>query len=299
MNRRRRAPPECDRASLPPMRVRIVHDTIYRYDRPVRALVQALRLTPRDHDGQHVLRWRIEPSADGRLTPREDSLGNIVHMFSADHALDEITMRVSGEVEPADTSGILQGSVERVPDPFYLRETELTAADEAMRAFAVSASGDMSADPLGCLHRLLESIHRQTAFDTDTTHVATTAREAFAQRSGVCQDLTHVFIACARHLGVPARYVSGYFFRADGVVEQDAGHAWAEAKVPNLGWVGFDAANGISTGEAHVRVAIGLDYLGAAPIRGTRQGGGSENMDVKLRVERGRPPRQMQLQVQA
>jgi transglutaminase-like putative cysteine protease len=69
--------------------------------------------------------------------------------------------------------------------------------------------------------------------------------------------------------------------------------------VPNLGWVGFDAANGISTGEAHVRVAIGLDYLGAAPIRGTRQGGGSENMDVKLRVERGRPPRQMQLQVQA
>jgi transglutaminase-like putative cysteine protease len=281
------------------MRVRIVHDTVYRYDRPVKALVQALRLTPRDHEGQHVLRWRIEPSADGRLVPREDSLGNIVHMFSADRALDEITMRVSGEVETADMSGIVQGTVERVPDLFYLRETELTAADAALRAFAASAAGDIAADPLGALHRLLETIHRELRFDTDTTHVATTAREAFALRGGVCQDLTHVLIACARHLGVPARYVSGYFFRADGIVEQDAGHAWAEAKVPDLGWVGFDPANGISTGEAHVRVAIGLDYLGAAPIRGTRQGGGFEHMDVKLRVERGRPPRQSQLQVQA
>ena len=281
------------------MRVRIVHDTVYRYDRPVKALVQALRLTPRDHDGQHVLRWRIEPSVDGRLVPREDSLGNIVHMFSADSQVDEITMRVAGEVETADTSGIVHGTVERVPELFYLRETELTAADEALRDFAVAAAANVAADPLGGLHRLLESVNRDILFDTDTTHVATTAREAFALRRGVCQDLTHVFIACARHLGIPARYVSGYFFRADGVVDQDAGHAWAEAKVPDLGWVGFDAANGISVADAHVRVAIGLDYLGAAPIRGTRQGGGAERMDVKLRVESARPQRQMQLQVQA
>jgi transglutaminase-like putative cysteine protease len=281
------------------MRVRIVHDTIYRYDRPVKALVQALRLTPRDHDGQHVLRWRIEPSVDGRLSPREDTLGNIVHMFSADGAVDEITVRVAGEVETTDASGILHGTVERVPDLFYLRETELTAADEAIREFARSAVGDMAADPLGGLHRLLEGVHRQTAFDTDTTHVATTAREAFAQRSGVCQDLSHIFIAAARHLGIPARYVSGYFFRADGVVEQDAGHAWAEAKVPDLGWVGFDPANGISVADAHVRIAIGLDYLGAAPVRGTRQGGGSERLHVNLRVESGRPQRQMQVQAQA
>jgi transglutaminase-like putative cysteine protease len=280
------------------MRVRIVHDTVYRYDRPVKALVQALRLTPRDHDGQHVLRWRIEPSVDGRLSPREDTLGNIVHMFSADRAVEGVTVRVSGEVETADAVGILRGTVERVPEVFYLRETQLTAADEAIRAFAVSAAGDVTADPLAALHRLLEGVHRQTIFDTDTTHVATTAREAFALHRGVCQDLTHIFIAAARHLGVPARYVSGYFFRADGVVDQDAGHAWAEAKVPDLGWVGFDPANGISTGEAHVRVAIGLDYLGAAPIRGTRQGGGSERLSVKLRVESGRPWGQTQLQAQ-
>jgi transglutaminase-like putative cysteine protease len=131
------------------------------------------------------------------------------------------------------------------------------------------------------------------AFDTKPTEVTTTAAEAFSLRRGVCQDLTHIFIAAARCLGIPARYVSGYLYRVDGVVDQEAGHAWAEANVPGLGWVGFDAANGISIGEGHVRVAIGLDYLGAAPVRGTRQGGGSEDLDVVLKVE-GSAPRQSQ-----
>ena len=100
--------------------------------------------------------------------------------------------------------------------------------------------------------------------------------KSFAIKRGVCQDLTHIFIACARSLGIPARYVCGYFFRADGVVEQSAGHAWAEAFVDGLGWVAFDPANRISATDAHLRVAVGLDYLSAAPIRGTRYGGGDE-----------------------
>jgi len=103
----------------------------------------------------------------------------------------------------------------------------------------------------------------------------------------VCQDLAHIFLATARHLDIPSRYVSGYFHRADGVVEQEAGHAWVEAHVPGLGWVGFDPANGISTTEAHVRVAIGLDYLAAAPVRGSRVGGGVEALGVRLRVDQG------------
>jgi transglutaminase-like putative cysteine protease len=293
---RRRAGALQAACNLRPMRVRIAHDTTYRYERPVRALVQALRLTPRDHDGQHVRSWRIEPSVDGRLQPREDALGNILHMFSADRAVEGITVRVTGEVETSEASGVLRGTVERVPDLFYLRETDLTAADPAIAEFAADVAGDVAADTLGALHRLLDGVHREATFDTAPTHVATTAREAFALRRGVCQDLTHIFIAAGRHLGIPARYVSGYFFRADGVVEQDAGHAWAEAKVPHLGWIGFDPANGISAAESHVRVAIGLDYLGAAPVRGTRQGGGSERLEVKLRVEESRPQFQLQAQ---
>jgi transglutaminase-like putative cysteine protease len=121
-------------------------------------------------------------------------------------------------------------------------------------------------------------------FDTDPTRTTTTASEAFALKRGVCQDLTHIFIAAARCLGIPARYVSGYFHRADGVVEQEAGHAWAEAFIPDLGWVAFDATNGISATDAHLRVAIGLDYLGAAPVRGTRFGGSGEDLSVRVRV---------------
>jgi transglutaminase-like putative cysteine protease len=268
------------------MRIRIAHDTVYRYERPVKSLVQAIRLTPRDHDGQHVLRWRIEPSVDGRLRPYEDTLGNLVHMFSSDGPVEDLfVVRVTGEVETSDTHGIVRGTLERIPDLFYLRESELTAPDGEMRSFAHAAAGDLGSDPLSGLHRLLEAVHREVTFDTEPTNTGTTAREAFAMRRGVCQDLTHIFIAACRWMEIPARYVSGYFFRADGIVDQSAGHAWAEAKVPELGWVGFDPANGIATTDAHVRVAVGLDYLGAAPIRGTRQGGGSERLDVKLRVE--------------
>ncbi|HEX9070668.1 MAG TPA: transglutaminase family protein, partial [Pseudolabrys sp.] len=95
-------------------------------------------------------------------------------------------------------------------------------------------------------------------------------------------------VAAARALGVPARYVGGHFHRADGVITQDAGHAWAEAYVENLGWIGFDPTNGICITDAHVRVAVGLDYLGAAPVRGTRFGGAGETLTVAVRVDQAR-----------
>jgi transglutaminase-like putative cysteine protease len=266
------------------MRICISHRTHYRYERPVKALTQILRLTPRGHDGQHVRRWRIEPSVDGHLRPREDTFGNVVHVFSADETVDKVTICVTGEIETHDTGGVIRGTVERLPDPVYLRDTDLTTADDPIRELAHSV-GDGSSEHLATLHRLLEALHGHVAFDTQPTHVATTASEAFALKRGVCQDLTHIFIAAARCLDIPARYVSGYLYRADGVVDQEAGHAWAEAKVPQLGWVGFDAANGISVSDAHVRVAVGLDYLGAAPVRGSRYGGGSEDLDVSLKVD--------------
>lgn len=284
------------------MRVRIEHETHYAYGTQIRSLIQILRMTPRSHDGQHVLRWRIEPSIDGRLRQSEDPLGNIVHNFATEGGAEELTLRVTGDIETNDTAGIIAGTVERAPEIYFLRDTDLTMADEAMRAFAETCV-DPSGDDLKTLHRMMNALNEQIAFDTEPTHVATTASEAFAMRTGVCQDLTHIFIACARHLGIPARYVSGYFFRSDGVVAQDAGHAWVEAKTKDLGWVGFDATNGIATTDAHVRIAIGLDYLGAAPVRGSRYGGGGETMTVRLSVEEapaGKPGRaQSQGQVQS
>lgn len=267
------------------MRIRIVHETRYRYEWPVRGVIQHLRLAPRDHDGQHVLSWRIEPDMDGRLQADEDGFGNLVHVFSGDGPVEALTIRVTGEVETTDTAGLVSGAVERVPDAFYLRDTELTQASDPIRRFAQDSTGEAGGDMLATLHRLLAATHDTVAFDTRSTETTTSAAEAFRLRRGVCQDLSHVFVSAARHIGIPARYVSGYFHRNDGIVDQEATHAWAEARVPNLGWVGFDPANGICTTDAHVRIAVALDYLGAAPVRGSRRGGGAETLDVKLRVD--------------
>lgn len=267
------------------MRIRVFHETSYTYEHPARGLIQVLRLRPRDHDGQYVRRWRIEPSVDGRISEREDGFGNVVHWFTADEPAAALTIRVTGEVDTNEMHGIVRGTVERLPEVFYLRDSDLALASEPIQAFARDVAESGEPTPLATLHRLLAAVHGKVQFEPGPTSASTTAAQSFEQEKGVCQDLTHIFVAAARYLEIPARYVSGYFHRADGMVDQEAGHAWAEALVPGLGWVGFDPANGIATTEAHIRVAIGLDYLGAAPIRGSRMGGGTETLDVKLRVE--------------
>ncbi len=274
------------------MRIRVVHETVYQYDNPARNLIQMLRLTPRDHDGQHVRSWRIEPTVDGRLSRREDGFGNIVHVFSADGPEEALAIRVVGEVETTETHGVMRGTAEWLPDPFYLRESRFAVADEAIRAFAEDASGGAK-DRLDQLHRLLAGVHQTVDYAPGPTGTATTAAEAFALRKGVGQDLAHVFIAAARHLEIPVRYVSGYCWRPDAP-EQEAGHAWVEARVPDLGWVGFDPAHGIAVTDAHLRVTIGLDYLDAAPVRGSRTGGGTETMTVRVRVDDARAQAQAQ-----
>ncbi len=267
------------------MRIRLTHSTTYHYSTPASSVIQMLRLTPRNHEGQYVADWRIDVSADCRLDQHEDAFGNITHAFTADGPLGELTVLVEGEVETRDTQGVVRSAVERFPPSLYLRETPLTKADEAIADFAASIKRAAGDDTLRLMHLMLERLHATITFDTAPTYAATTAAEAFALKRGVCQDLTQIFIAAVRSLGTPARYVGGYFHRNDGVIEQDAGHAWAEAHVPDLGWVAFDATNGICATDAHVRVAVGLDYLGAAPVRGTHYGGAGEVLAVKILVD--------------
>ena len=266
------------------MRIRIAHTTSYRYAQPARAVIQTLRLTPRNHDGQYVVGWRIDVSENCQLAQHEDAFGNISHVFTVDGPLSELSLSVEGEVETQDTHGVVKGTVERFPPSLYLRETVLTHIDPAIADFAQAARKDAAGDALKTMHNLVQRLHADMAFDTAPTGTTTTAAEAFALKRGVCQDISHIFIAGARSLGVPARYIGGHFHRADGLTDQEAGHAWAEAFVPDLGWVAFDPTNGIATTDAHVRVAVGLDYLGAAPVRGTRHGGGTESMQVAVMV---------------
>jgi transglutaminase-like putative cysteine protease len=120
-------------------------------------------------------------------------------------------------------------------------------------------------------------------FHPGDTNVSSSAAEAFGMRSGVCQDHAHVFIACCRYLGIPARYVSGYVFSPGHAESHVASHAWAEAWIVDR-WRSFDVANNRPAGEDHIRLAIGADYFDASPIRGMRAGGGVETMKAVAMV---------------
>jgi transglutaminase-like putative cysteine protease len=267
------------------MRLSISHRTTYHYVPPATRVIQVLRLTPRNHDGQYVADWRIDVSADCRLDQHEDAFGNITHSFAADGPLPELSLLVEGEVETRDAQGVVRDAVERFPPSLFLRETALTACDADIAAFAAAARQTDGDDALRMLHRLLERLHDEMQCDPDPTYVATTSAEAFALKHGICQDFAHIFITASRSLGIPARYVGGYFCRDDGLTAPEAGHAWAEAFVPDLGWVAFDPTNGICATDAHARVAVGLDHLGAAPVRGMRYGGGTETLAVNIHVD--------------
>lgn len=274
------------------MRIRIDHSTRYAYARPARFIVQMLRLTPKSCESQQVRDWRIETDVDARLRRGEDAFGNVVHSLYTERPTDALTIRVTGEVATVDTGGVIRGQNERLPPTVYLRDTPLTHADGGIVDFARAIP---EGETLDRMHRLMGAIHRDVAFEVGSTSATHTAADAFAQKRGVCQDHAQIFIACARRLGVPARYVSGHLNRLDGQHDQDAAHAWAEAWVDGLGWVGFDPANGICPTDQYVRVAVGLDALGATPIRGTSYGGGVESLTVALHV---RPVQQGQQQHQ-
>ena len=197
--------------------------------------------------------------------------------------IQTLAISVAGRVLTEDKAGVVQGLPHDLPPGIFLRATPLTATGPAVAGLAgAHAAGRGTA--ITRLHRLAGRLHETLRFDTQATAVETTAEEALAAGHGVCQDFAHVFIAAARAAGTPARYVSGHLFRRDGAHVQEAGHAWAEAWVEDLGWVAFDPLNGISTDDAYVRIACGLDYRDAAPIAGARSGGGGEELTVEVRV---------------
>ena len=267
------------------MRIRVAYETVYTYETPVRSAIQLLRLTPRAHAHQRVGRWRVQVDAPGRLRAGEDAFGNVVHAFYLGAPVERLAVRVEGEAEVTDAAGVVAGGVERFPPTVFLRSTPLTEPDAALDELAGAARGAAD-DTLGRLHALSAEVGARLRFDPGWTGSATGAAEALRMGYGVCQDMAHVFLAAARRMDVPARYVSGQLRRGDGD-RQEAGHAWAEAWVEGLGWVGFDPANGVSPTEAYLRVAIGPDYLAAAPVRGSRTGGGAEHMNVSLSVADG------------
>jgi transglutaminase-like putative cysteine protease len=279
------------------MRIRISQQASYAYAPAARSIIQVLRLTPRSFEAQYVSRWRIATDIDCALRQSEDSLGNIVHSFSHSGPVERIGVTAEGEIETFDSVGVVRGSIEPLPAEIYLRAAPLAEANGALREFAEDATAGKR-EALDRLHPLMAAIHEAMTFAPTPSPATTTAAEAFALRIGVGRDFAHVFIACSRWLGLPARYVSGYLVRPDAESQDalDASHAWAECYVPDLGWVAFDAANDACADERYVRVAVGFDYQSAAPVRGARAGFGSDTLSMSLKI--GQAHRQSQSQNQ-
>jgi len=265
------------------MRLTISHETRYHYDAPVHYALQQVRLTPKSRAGQTVVEWRTTIEGGRRELEFEDQHNNHVMLVSFDSGQTEITIHSEGEVETADTHGIIGEHGGCAPLWYFERQTPLTGDGPNLRKL-VKALGDDFAGEIPRMHALSSMIAKTVAYEPGKTHSETTAEEALASGHGVCQDHAHIFIAAARLMGFPARYVSGYLMMDDRV-EQDASHAWAEVHVPDIGWVGFDVSNDISPDERYVRVATGLDYKDAAPISGMRLGDSGETMVVSLQVQ--------------
>ena len=261
------------------MQLHIRHETVYRYDEPVKRSIQNLRLTPRRDPVQRALSWSI--AAPGRQHMQIDAHGNVVHLLTFDEPHREIRIVVNGVVETQEGDGVLADEG-RLSPLAYLADTSLTRADDAIMRFAarrLSATGDRRPQLL----QLAQAVCDLVQYEKGVSGVHDPAALSFARGKGVCQDHAHVFIACCRSAGIPARYVSGYFYAGDA--GEVASHAWVDAWLGSGdGWMSIDVTHRAPAGGKYCRLAVGRDYLDACPVRGVRRGGGLEQMEVAVSV---------------
>lgn len=265
------------------MRLKIYHETHYKYDAKPSYLVQRLHLKPADFAAQKTINWKITTPGIGNGLAYVDGFGNWIHLITAQNLGFENVILAEGEVETFDSAGVVNGLSCTAPDTVFLRQTTTTMPDEPLKIAAENLRLNGSA--IDQAHTLMDYVNEKITYEVGASDYYTTAAEAFEVGHGVCQDHAHVMISMARHLGIPARYVTGYLVTGVGATSV-ASHAWAELLVADLGWVGFDAANGQCPTEHYVRVAAGLDAAAVAPIKGSRRGNPSdEHMTVEVRVE--------------
>jgi transglutaminase-like putative cysteine protease len=256
----------------------IRHDTSYRYEATVHYSIQQLRLTPTSGPSQIVRRWMLE--APGKVYQTFDAYGNVLHTLVLNKPHDEIRVHVYGEVDTiALIDGRLGDAVGPIPLEHYTCATRLTDTDPATWDLAHSVpSLDTPAALLSLAGRIIERVQ----FKPGVTEVTSTAAQALALGSGVCQDHAHLMLACCRARGIPARYVSGYIDPGD--VPEAASHAWVDVWLDRLGWISVDVTHAAFASEVFCRLAAARDYDAASPVRGRRIGGLEEHLDVTVVV---------------
>jgi transglutaminase-like putative cysteine protease len=263
------------------MRLKISHTTEYRYDEPAQFSLQRLRLTPLSSASQTVIDWTLRVEGAKPEVEYEDQFGNHVNLVSLDGEQLATRIVAAGEIETRNLNGVIGVHSGFCPLWLFLRETPRTKAGKLVKQLARGITGDSELEKM---HALMTALHETVEYKPGSSDTETTAEEALEAKSGVCQDHAHIFIAAARAMRVPARYVSGYLLM-EGTTEQAATHAWGEAHIAGLGWVGFDPANKICPDDRYVRIATGLCYRDTAPVSGMRIGKPGESLSVTVTVE--------------
>ncbi len=287
-------------------RYRVIHETTYRYETPVTSSFGQLCLLPRDFDGQRCTSSSVQISpqpSDQR--ERVDYFGNRVAYFTLQHPHQLLTISASSEVEVDDDRGWLGGSdvagtlrdvaalsgVEHVEAANFIVSSPRITIDDRVRSYA-APSFDHDRAVLDALADLSSRIHRDFAFDANTTTVTSTIDDLFEHGAGVCQDFAHLGVACLRSQGIPARYVSGYLETIpppgmQKLVGADVSHAWISAFVPGLGWVDVDPTNDQFVNGRYITTGWGRDYGDVSPLKGVVYSeGGTTTLDVSVDVRR-------------
>lgn len=281
------------------MRYTVYHLTHFRYDAPVSESVMEVRMQPRTESVQRCLRFELATTPRSRVFAYQDPEGNVVHHFDVPARHRELTVVAESVVEfvadiaipdsgdramwdVLDEPGTRERFFEFLEPSYFARPTE------ALVAFGAELGLTREHDPLTLVRRLKHQLYDAFEYAPKSTRVDSPIDDALAARRGVCQDFAHVTIALIRRMGIPCRYVSGYLFhnqQSDERSVDGASHAWVEAWLPPLGWVGIDPTNKTLAMDRHIRVAIGRDYHDVPPTRGAFKGNARSELGVAVRVQ--------------
>ena len=278
----------------------IRHITRFRYSNPVRESVMELRMQPRSEENQRLRNFQLSTNPRAQLHAYTDNFGNAVYHFNVLREHDELRIESHSTVEVKETAPLPLRTDELEWQRYnglnlsaehhdLLGDSTFAHGSPALASFvAEHGLTAPSGDPLTALKHLNEVIYSAFEYQLGVTEVHSPIARALSEKRGVCQDFAHIMIAIARSWGVPARYVSGYLYHRRQDKDrsgEDATHAWIEAYLPSMGWVGFDPTNNVIAGERHLRVAAGRDYADVPPTRGTFKGNAESELAVAVSVE--------------
>jgi transglutaminase-like putative cysteine protease len=275
-------------------RIRVVHETGYKYSSPVHETYNEVRLTPRSDTHQNVIVSRVETVPATRAYRYEDYWGTQVTAFDLHAPHTELVVTGTSVVETGDEAAPVRGASwedlasEAVRDRYteMLEFTEYVGRDAELAGIAKGLK--RGRDPVDAVLAACGKVRDAMTYQAGTTGVHTSATEAWQAGKGVCQDYAHLTLVLLREMGIPARYVSGYLLPRQevevGETVSGQSHAWIEARTG--GWWGFDPTNGIPIGHRHVWVAVGRDYADVVPFKGIYTGGAGAGLTVAVELTR-------------